>query len=374
MSQSTTKFPRETNTEFLQTLRKRIDEYFQSNNITRFGNAEMVVKTIVMASLYLVPFGIMLTGIVTNPWIIFSLWVIMGIGMAGIGLSIMHDANHGAYSKNKGVNSFLSYFLNLVGGNRSTWRIQHNILHHSYTNIEGMDEDIDPVGNILRFSPHQKRYKFHRLQQFYAWFVYGFLTLSWVTTKEFFQILRFEKKGLNASQGTFKKLMTELVIWKVAYYGYILVLPIILLPVSPWLIVISFFSMHFVAGFIVSCIFQLAHVMPSTEFPLPNEAGVMENNWAIHQVLTTANFSPSSKFFSWCIGGLNYQIEHHLFPNICHVHYKKISKIVKTTAKEFDLPYHTEPYFATAMLSHFKMLQQLGKPVEDTSAGLHFSM
>ncbi len=374
MSHSTAKFPRETDTEFLQTLRKRIDEYFQSNNIDRFGNAEMVLKTIVMASLYLVPFGIMLSGVVTNPWVIFLLWVVMGVGMAGIGLSIMHDANHGAYSKNRQVNNYLSYFLNLVGGNRATWRIQHNILHHSYTNIEGMDEDIDPIGGAVRFSPHQKHYKFHKLQQYYAWFLYGFLTLSWITTKEFFQVFRFEKKGIASSQGSFKKLITELIIWKVVYYAYILVLPMILMPASPWLILLSFLSMHFVSGFIVSCIFQLAHVMPTSEYPLPNDLGVMENNWAIHQILTTANFSPSSKFFSWCIGGLNYQIEHHLFPNICHVHYKHISKIVKSTAKEFDLPYNSQPYFATAMVSHFKMLKELGNPANDTNSGLKFSM
>jgi linoleoyl-CoA desaturase len=102
-------------------------------------------------------------------------------------------------------------------------------------------------------------------------------------------------------------------------------------------------------------------VVPSSEYPTPDEEGQLQNNWAIHQMLTTANFSPKSSFFSWYIGGLNYQIEHHLFPNICHVHYRKISAIVKQTAQEFGVPYNVQPNFVKAVWSHGKMLKKLGR-------------
>ena len=157
------KFSRQTDTDFMKTLRKRVNEYFRNNNISRHANANMIIKTICMLSLYFVPYFLMLFGIIENSWILFFMWVVMAAGMSGIGLSIMHDANHGSYSKNKKINQVLSYLINFVGGNVANWRIQHNVLHHTYTNVEGADEDMDGPF-FLRFSPHKKRIAIHRFQ------------------------------------------------------------------------------------------------------------------------------------------------------------------------------------------------------------------
>ena len=134
----------------------------------------------------------------------------------------------------------------------------------------------------------------------------------------------------------------------------------IMLPFSWWLTLAFFFSMHFVAGLILASVFQPAHVMPTSEFPLPNENGIIENNWAVHQMYTTTNFAPNNKILSWFIGGLNYQIEHHLFPHVCHIHYSKINKIIEKTALEYGLPYNSEKTFRSALISHARMLKQLG--------------
>lgn len=364
LSHKEVRFPKDANSDFINTLRARVKDYFKDNEIVRYANASMVIKTIFMMSLYFVPYIVMMAGLVTSPAAILVMWMLMGFGMAGIGLSIMHDANHGAYSKNKLINDIVGYSINLVGGIAATWKVQHNVLHHTYTNVHGLDEDIAPGGDlqVMRFSPNEPRSKVHRFQHIYAWFLYGLMSLTWVTNKDFAQLLRYEKMGLMKIPGrTFKGIMIEAIAWKVMYYIYILVLPIIFLPVAWWIVVIGFLSLHFICGFVLAIIFQPAHVSPETEFPVPDKDGNLENNWAIHQVLTTTNFAPKSKIFSWFVGGLNFQVEHHLFPNICHVHYKKISSIVKATTKEFGLPYHSAPTFMQAIWQHGKMLKTLGR-------------
>lgn len=355
------KFSVQLQPDFINELREKVKYYFESNNISKYGNTNLVVKTIFMITLYLMPFILMLTGIVTGvPATIFC-WMIMGVGMAGVGMTIMHDANHGTYSKNMKVNAILGKSLYFLGGFPPTWQYQHNTLHHGFTNIEGHDEDIDPIG-FLRFSPHKRLLKIHRYQYWYAWFFYGLMTLSWSTTKDFMQLYKFKESGATlASNRSYKQMYIILACWKVIYYGLFLVAPLILLPIAWYWILFSYFVMHFTAGVILGVIFQSAHVVTSTEYPLPDEDGNMENNWAIHQLLTTADFSPKSRIFSWMIGGLNYQVEHHLFPNISHVHYRNIASMVKSTALKYGLPYHVTPNFFMALGNHAKMLKMLGR-------------
>jgi linoleoyl-CoA desaturase len=355
------KFSRDSQQPFMQILRQKVNAYFQENNISRFANRKMVIKTVALIALFALPYGIVISGAVSNFWILLGLWVVMGIATAGIGFSIMHDANHGAYSRNKNVNKALGYLMNFVGGNALNWRIQHNVLHHSYTNVSGMDEDID-AGKILRFSPHQERYWFHRFQHIYAWFFYGLMTFMWITTKDIRQVIRYHKNGLLESQGiSLRTALIELIGTKILYYGYILALPMIMLSIPWWQTLILFSIMHFILGLITACVFQTAHVMDEAEYPLPDDEGKLENSWAVHQLLTTANFAPKSRILSWFVGGLNYQIEHHLFPNICHVHYPRLSEIVRETAHACGLPYNVQPTFIAALGNHAKMLRQLGR-------------
>jgi linoleoyl-CoA desaturase len=355
------RFAKGAGNDFYATLRQRVNTYFEENKLSRHANSTMVAKTIFMVALYLLPFIFSLT-VVENALVFWLLWVVMGVGMAGIGLSIMHDANHGAYSANPRVNSLLGYLLNLVGGCAGYWKIQHNVLHHTYTNIQGHDEDISRV-QVLRFSPHAKKMKMHRYQHYYAWFLYGLMTISWVTTKEFAQLFEFREKGLLSGKHDFRNMLLELVLTKVIYYAYILVLPMLILPFSPWFILLCFLSMHFVGGLILSLVFQPAHVVPDAAYPLPDGEGRMENHWAIHQILTTTDFGHRQRLLSWYMGGLNYQIEHHLFPTVCHVHYRALAPIVQQTAQEFGLPYHVEKSWQGAIRSHWKMLRTLANEV-----------
>ncbi|PZR37521.1 MAG: acyl-CoA desaturase [Azospira oryzae] len=350
-----------TKLDFSATLNKRVNEYFRVNNISRTGNSEMVIKTIFMFLLYFVPYALIISNTVTSPLLLIAMTVLMSIGVSGIGLSVMHDANHGAYAKKVWVNNLIGYSLNLIGANSFNWKMQHNVMHHTYTNVHEEDEDIVSRG-VLRLTPHSEWKYIYKFQHVYAWFLYGLLTIMWMLVRDFGRLIKYQRNGLakkhKASMG---KEWVIMIVTKLVYIGYIFVLPLLLTDLSWWQILLGILTMHYIAGFMLAIIFQPAHVIEGTEFPLPDDDRVLENNWAIHQLLTTTNFGNRSKWFSWYVGGLNFQIEHHLFPNICHVHYRKIADIVKATALEFDLPYKSSTTFLKALQSHARLLKELGK-------------
>ena len=362
MQNNTIQFSKEHNSEFYKTLKSRVNTYFKENKIAKTANAAMVFKTFALLALFLVPYGFLYFQ--NLPAIAYvGLWFVMGLGMAGVGLSVMHDANHGAYSRKEWVNVLVSNVMILLGGSARNWRIQHNVLHHTYTNVAEHDEDIDPPVFMLRFSPHSKHYAIHRFQHLYAWFFYGMMTLFWYLTKDYQQAFRYQKRGLVEAQGvTFAQHMFRIILFKLIYTAIFLFMPIYFGGAS-WLInVLGFLLMQFICGLILAMIFQPAHVVPTSTYPIPNDSGVVEADWAVNQLFNTANFAPKSRLFSWYVGGLNYQVEHHLFPSICHIHYKKISQIVEQTAKEYQLPYYSYKTFVEALSEHTKMLKNLGKP------------
>lgn len=357
------KFDNALNREFTKELMKRVDSYFRSNNISRNANFNLYLKTIVVFAMYFGPFALLFTDMANAIWVAIGLYVVMGLGKACIGLCIMHDANHGSISKKKWVNTMFSYSLNVIGGSSTNWQIQHNYKHHTFTNIEGHDDDIAPA-KILRFSPHADFKKIHRFQHLYAWFFYGLMTFSWILFKDFKEIIIYSKEGLlERRKSTLAKEMAIIVITKVVYLIYMIVLPIMFTNIPVWLVFVGFFIMHFVAGFILAIIFQPAHVLESNDFLLvPEEESMVKASWFTHQLRTTADFAQKNRVFSWFVGGLNFQVEHHLFPSIAHVHYHKIAPIVKETAEEFGIPYNSFDTFGGAIAAHYRMLRLLGNP------------
>lgn len=349
------------NTEFIQELRGKVKDYFITTRRSKYGNASLLFKAFFMASLYFVPYLFMITGLISSfSGILFS-YIAMGFGMAGIGMGIMHDANHGSASSNKSLNRFLGKSLYILGGFPPNWRYQHNTLHHGYTNIDGFDEDIDQDG-LFRFTPHQDWKKHHKYQHLYALPLYSLMTIDWVTVKDFTGLFRYKKENAPLSNKSKNQLLSDLIITKIIYFGLFLVMPLVYLPIPWYWTIILFIIMHMICSIILSVIFQTAHVMPTSDFPKPDLNGNIDHNWAIHQLLTTTDYAPKNRIFSWFIGGLNYQIEHHLFPNVSHVHYRKISPMVKKLAMKYNIPYHVQPSFLFALKNHLVMLKYLGRP------------
>ena len=213
----------------------------------------------------------------------------------------------------------------------------------------------------MRFSPNQKRKSAFKYQAFYAPFLYALMTFYWFVGKDFERVSRYDKKKLLGTQGlTYKSAMGWMIFHKTWYLLLTLVLPLIVVDLAWWQTILGFLLMHGITGLTLALIFQPAHVIEETEFFVPSNTGTAENNWAVHQLRTTSNFANNAVVFSWFVGGLNNQVEHHLFPKICHVHYRKISKIVEATAKEYGVPYHKHKTFFAAVKSHFSLLNDLG--------------
>ncbi len=353
------RFPRGKADGFSMEIRKRIQSYFKDNEIANTGDWRIYHKAILWIGLYIGPFVVLLTGIIGDG-LSFAFWFLMGIAMFGIGLNVMHDGNHGSYAKKGWMNKLAGASLIIMGGSPFNWRLQHNVLHHTYTNIHEHDEDLAP-GVFMKFTPADKTRWIHRYQHIYAPFFYCLMTLYWVTHKDFGQVTRYHKKGLiEANNSTFAKELWKTIAIKIGYFSVIIGLPLLLTDLSWWSCVLGFIVMHAVAGLLMALVFQSAHVIQETDHPVP-VSGSVEDEWMIHQLRTTANFATKNKLVGWFVGGLNFQVEHHLFPNISHVHYPKIAGIVKQCAKDFGLPYHEAPTFRRAIRSHFRLMKELGR-------------
>lgn len=354
------KFSRVDSQNFFKTLNKRVNAYFKDNNIKKTGNWQIHLKTVIMISMMVIPY-VYLMFFDSSTLGQLGCVVFMGVGMAGIGMNVMHDGNHGSYSSKDWVNKLMGSTIYFLAGSVFNWKVKHNMLHHTYTNMPGYDEDLE-AGLVIRFTHESKWYSFHKFQHLYSVVLYGLLTLNWSITTDFIQLKRYLKRGL-----TYKNVLSptrewfRLVIAKINYWFIWIVAPIFIFDLVWYKVVIGFCVMHYVSGLILSLVFQLAHIVEDTTNPLPDLDLKIENTWAIHQLYTTANFAPNNWFVNWYTGGLNHQIEHHIYPHISHVHYGKIAAFIKQTAAECNLPYYEFKTTREAIKAHFEHLKDLGK-------------
>ena len=358
------RFSRKESKMFFQTLNQRVNQYFKEKKIAKTGNWKLYLKTIVMFTILIAPFVLILS-LNISDWFKLLLTIFIGIGMAGVGMNVMHDGNHGSFSKYPWINKLMGGSIYILAGNVFNWKVQHNVLHHTYTNIKDHDEDLE-AGVVLRFSKHAEWKPHHRFQHLYFVLLYGLLTLKWAIISDFVKLTRYQKMNISyANSRSLSYQWVGLIISKIVYFSFWIVLPILVFNIIWWKVLIGFFVMHYTAGLILSLVFQLAHVIGEADMPLPDsKTGDMKNSWAVHQLKTTVNFSTKNRIINWFTGGLNHQIEHHIFPHISHIHYTKISEIVKKTACEFNLPYNEYKTTRSAIFSHFKFLKQMGmRPV-----------
>lgn len=346
--------------QFSAAVRSNVNHYFKGNGISTKGNFTLVTQTVAMLLLYIGPFVLLLI-IPMNIWVAMLLTITMGIGMAGIGMNVMHDAIHGSYSNKEWINKVMGGTLYLLGSNVFNWKVQHNMMHHAYTNIEGYDEDIAGKGPI-RLSEYAPLKKIHRYQYIHAFFFYGLMTIAKLV-KDFTQLAKYNKEGITEKYHVNpEREYAKMVIVKIIYLFTFIGLPVLVTQYTWWQVLLGFLIMHWTAGCILSTVFQMAHVVEGAQQFRPDVNGVIHDEWAVHEIRTTADFARNNLFLNWYIGGLNFQIEHHLFPNICHVHYRKMAPIVEKTAREFNLFYNSKASFGAAFRSHVRRLKQLGHP------------
>ena len=353
------KFKNISHSGFYATLRSRVDQYFNTEGISKHANALMVFKLVFFLGGALAIYSLILFG-GFPPYVMLILAIVLGMNGSFIGFNVCHDAIHGAVSKHQTVNKFFGSVFNLIGANPYMWNIAHNIVHHTYTNIPEHDDDLMVAPGLVRVHPQDKLTWIQRYQHLYAFFLYAFSGLSWVVRKDFYKF--FEKKIGNYDNSYHpKREYFKLFFYKALYYFLTLLLPYLILDIPFWQVLIGWVSMQMAKGIVMSVVFQLAHIVEGLEYPEPNEQGFMEDAWADHQLRTTSNFARNNFIVSFFCGGLNMQVEHHLFPKVCHVHYHAISKIVKETAEDYAIPYHEFKSVAGAIASHYRVLKIMGR-------------
>ncbi|MCB6181962.1 acyl-CoA desaturase [Leeia sp. TBRC 13508] len=343
---------------FFNTLKARVDAYFHEREIKQTGNAFLYFKTLFSYALLIGSYLTLVFG-VESWWagMLAAFGVVQGFVM--VAFNVMHDGAHGSYSRKSWPNWLAGASMDFIGSSQMLWKQKHNMLHHTYTNIEGKDDDI-AIGSLMRLSPEQPLKPWHRFQHWYAPVLYSLLTLYLAFYSDWQKIIT-NKIGDTPLQPRKGWEIPYFLFAKCAYVGYALVLPMLFHPV--WKVLLFFVGIHLLFGLTLSLVFQLAHTVEGASFPTPAaDSGKMENEWAVHQVKTTADFAPTNKLASFYMGGLNFQVEHHLFHKISHVHYPEIRRIVKETCEEFSVPYLCFPSVRSAIAAHFRFLKSMGKP------------
>ncbi len=342
---------------FYQQVQRRVTDYFIRTGKRQRDCPRMYLKTALIIAWFVASYTLLLF-VASVWWTAIPLAISLGLAMAAIGFSIQHDASHRAYSDRQWVNSLLALTLDVLGGSSYVWRRKHNTIHHSYSNITGHDDDID-VGVLGRLTPHQPWLRIHRLQHYYLWGLYALLPIKWQFYDDFRNVIAGRIGGHRLAWPKGWDL-ANFIGGKLVFFSLAFVIPLLLH--SIWAIVALYLLASCVLGVVLSVVFQLAHCVEEANFPMPDDGtGRMAAPWAVHQVETTVNFAPDNRLVSWYVGGLNFQIEHHLFPNVCHIHYPAIARTVEATCAEFGVRYDVHPTLFNAIASHFRWLRRMGQ-------------
>jgi linoleoyl-CoA desaturase len=339
-------------------LKRRVQEHLRTSGLSAHGGGAMVLKTVTILIWFAVSYALLVFAAVTW-WQGALLSLSLAFAMAGTGFAIQHDANHGAYSNRKSVNRLMGFTLDLLGASSYVWHWKHNILHHTYTNVHGADHDIN-IQPFARLSPDQPRRRVHRLQQFYVWGLYGFLLPKWHLLDDFQNVWqsRIDDNRIPRPRGWN---LVELIAGKVAFFGYALVVPMLFH--RWWVVAIFYGATTFFVGLILAVVFQLAHCLEGADFPrVAAGSDRVFEGWAAHQVRTTVDFARGNRVLTWYLGGLNYQVEHHLFPKISHLRYPAISGIVEEVCAQYGVPYLAHERVFGALSAHWRWLRRMGAP------------
>jgi linoleoyl-CoA desaturase len=338
-------------------LKRRISEYFEQSGKSTTGNMSLFMKAAILIAFFIIIYIHLVFFTPATLWAVLES-VLLGGVIAAIGFNVMHDGAHGSFSKYKWVNKFAAFSLNVLGGSSFMWNVKHNVIHHAYTNVDGVDDDID-IKPWMRMTAAQKKYKLHKYQHLYFWVLYCLLYVLWIFVLDYTKYFRSKIGSMPLKK---MKLADHFTFWGFKLFNLFLFvgLPILKVGFVSWITGFAIFTCF--AGLVLSLVFQLAHTVEHTAFPVPDEeSGRLEDEWAIHQIKTTANFATENKLVSWLVGGLNFQIEHHLFPKISHVHYPAISRIIKQACQEYGINYIEYPRVRYAVASHVAFLREMGR-------------
>ena len=346
--------------KFQKALNERVQAYLRENHLPARDVPAMYLKTGITLAWWLAAYLLLLLGHF-SPWVNLALCIVWGMAIAAVGFNIMHDSNHGGYSDNPNINKIISLSAEMLGMSGFRWRVKHNVWHHTYTNIAGFDDDVEAYG-LMRLTPRDPWKPLHKGQAWYFPLVYAFTAFDFIIKD-----LMMAVAGKTDANHIYPRMnaLDQVIFWggKLFFFAIMFAIPLQIYPW--WQVLIGFFIVMMTAGVVMSIVFQLAHINGDAAFPVPvGSPAHIENEWAVFQIETTADFAPRNFLLNWYIGGLNYQIEHHLLPHICHINYPRLAPIVRATCEEFGIRYQCYPTWREAFACHWRELRLLGQPSE----------
>ena len=347
--------PAEDTTAFFPTLKKAVYDYLGEHNLQPQGEGKMYRKCLVIYALWI---GTYALAIYSAAHLHISIAIIATLALAASTLfaemGIMHDASHDSLSKSRKVNRWMDVTLLLAGATPLLWHHKHVRAHHHYTNVPGKDHDIE-AGALFRFHDEAEWRPWHRFQHLYALLLYSMLGIKWLWVDDLWDATAntYQVKGKE-----YAKMWTQVIIARICHLGIHLYIPYLIVG-NIWLVAGLYLLHWMTVGLFLAVTFQLAHVTDVQEFPetLRGKNG----DWAVHQLSTTADFAVGNRFLTWAVGGLNYQVEHHIFPRISHVHYAQIQPIVRQLCEEHGVNYFEYQTVREALKAHFRHLAEMGR-------------
>jgi linoleoyl-CoA desaturase len=344
-------------TGFKHALETSVDEYFRRAGISKTGNLWTYLKATLLLAWLAGSYYLLVFRASTWPGGVL-VGLSLALAMAAVGFNIQHDGNHGSFSSHPWMNRLAGLTLDLLGASSYLWIWKHNFSHHTYTNIPHVDDDIDlaPVGRLSSEIPLRS---YHRYQHYYLWFFYALLLIQWHFYSDY-KKLWTRKIGDRTFAPPRGWDLAGVVAGKVVFLSLAFIIPFLRHPW--WVVVASYLGVTMVVGLVISVVFQLAHIVEETEHPASLED--VHAEWVIHQIRTTADFACENRLVTWYLGGLNFQVIHHLFPRICHVHYPQVARVVAQVCQEYQINYRTHRSVYGAIRSHFRFLRLMGRTQE----------
>lgn len=347
-------FPKEPNSFYAET-RKLVSEYFTSSNLTKYGERKIILKFVVLKSIY---WALLLMTLLVDaqPVVLFGTYMLLGPLSIIVAINISHDAVHGVASRHGWWNKYFARQMDLVGANSYAWTRRHQCGHHTFPNTLDRDPDLTQT-EVVKLLPDAVHRDFHKYQHLYVPFLYAFYTINWIFIRDFRDF--FEK---DSEIGQIPKVeYARLIGYKGLYLLLHVGLPLIFTSYSLGQVLTAFALFHFAASYFLTVALVPSHVSEHSIFVAPDESGRMPYSWSHHQMITTTDFATKSRLVTWLFGGFNHHVCHHLFPNISHVHYAALTPIIKRMALKYGVPYSHESSLWSAYLSHYNLLKNNGK-------------
>lgn len=338
-------------------MRQKIRQYLETQEETRYGNQAMHRKALILALSLLAAYVLILVDPLHGGWSLLPV-ALLGILITALLFNIAHDASHGAFSSTPKINRLLSHSWDFFGMSSYVWNLKHNLSHHSRTNVHGGDMDIEQ-GFLLRLDPHTECRWYHCWQHIYAPILYAHFGFFVIFIRDFQMMARKRFGNRNIPQHP-RSGWISLIAGKVWFLFWFGVLPHLVIERAWTEILLGQYLCLIIAGIYAVLTLVVPHINRGNSFPMPSEEGIIDGSWAEHQVEATMDFAVGSVVAQWFTGGLNTHVCHHVFPNICHIHYRHLTVLLRKTAEEYGLNYRAYR-FDEVLASHFLFLRDLGR-------------